>query len=90
MEAPDGGTARERHAHVRQLDRRATRMGATTMNLMLATLTAKDRFETYASEAAIEHAIAGDDKPRRGRIGLRQRVTSVAGHLHVAGRSAAA
>ena len=60
------------------------------MNLMLATLTAKDRFETYASEAAIEHAIAGDDKPRRGRIGLRNRVTSVAGLLPLVGRGAAA
>jgi hypothetical protein len=57
---------------------------------MLATLTAKDRFETYATEAAIERQIAGDDKPRRGRIGLRQRVTSLAGHMRPAGRSAAA
>jgi hypothetical protein len=60
------------------------------MNLMLATLTAKDRFEVYATEAAIERQIAGDDKPHRGRIGLRQRVTSAAGHLRPAGRGAAA
>ena len=60
------------------------------MNLMLATLTAKDRFETYATEAAIERQIATDGTPRRGRIGLRHLVTSVAGHLPLVGRGAAA
>ena len=59
------------------------------MNLMLATLTARDRFEAYAAEAAIERQLAGDDTPRRGRIGLRQRITSAVGHLRPAGRSAA-
>jgi hypothetical protein len=60
------------------------------MNLMLATLTAKDRFETYAMEAAIERQIAGDDKPRRGRIGLRRHVTTFVGHLRLSGRGAGA
>jgi hypothetical protein len=58
-----------------------------TMNLMLATLTAKDRFETYALEAATERQLR---TPAIRTGGLRRRVGWAAGHLRLTGRGAGA
>ena len=57
------------------------------MNLMLATLTAQDRFETYAQEALIERQLT---TPRKRHGGLRQRVSWAAGHMRLTGRGAGA
>jgi hypothetical protein len=61
-----------------------------TMNLMLATLTARDRFETYALEAEAERQTAGPRTPKVRHGGLLHRVTSMVGHLRLTGRSAGA
>ena len=61
------------------------------MNLMLATLTAQDRFDTFLAEVAADRHFAKPVTTRRGgRIGLRHLAGSVAGHLRLTGRGASA
>jgi hypothetical protein len=58
-----------------------------TMNLMLATLTAQDRFETYAQEVLTERQLT---TPLKRHGGLRQRVSWAVGQLRLTGRGAGA
>jgi len=58
-----------------------------TMNLMLATLTAADRYETYALEADTERQLR---TPTIRAGGLRRRLGWAAGHLRLTGRGAGA
>jgi hypothetical protein len=60
------------------------------MNLMLATLTAQDRFATFLDEVAAERLVAKPATRRGGRIGLRRRMGSLAGHLRLSGHGAGA
>ena len=56
------------------------------MNLMLATLTAKDRFDAFLDEAAAERQVAPVTTRRGGRIGLRHLVVYLGSHLRLTGR----
>ena len=61
-----------------------------TMNLMLATLTARDRFDEYIDQAAVRRLAAPVTTRRGGRIGLRQLAGSLAGRLRLSGHGAGA
>jgi hypothetical protein len=60
------------------------------MNLMLATLTAKDRFDTFLDEVAAERQLPPVTTGRGGRIGLGHWAGSLAGHLRLTSRGAGA
>jgi hypothetical protein len=60
------------------------------MNLMLATLTAKDRFEAFVDEVAADRQLPPVTTRRGGRIGLRHWAGSLASHLRLTSRGAGA
>ena len=90
VDLPDGSATGARHAHVHGSNVEPHTDGATAMNLMLATLTAKDRVDAFHADADAERLVAPLHAPTASPRGPRHAFGRLTGRLHLTGRGAGA